>query len=202
MRTENLTRLLSRAASGDPDAERHLWEHVYPDLKRIAHRELRRGRPGETLQTTALVHEAYFRLVGPSQVGWNDRVHFFATAAKIMRRILINHARGRRAQKRGGGTPDIPLNEDEIAADQRADVLIDLDDALSRLSKLNDRMVAVVECRFFGGMSTEETAAALNVTDRTVRRDWRRARAFLSASLNHERGTTNDEPRRPTGDDR
>lgn len=183
MPSENLTALLSRAANGEQGAEDQLWERVYPDLKRLAHRELRRGRPGDTLQTTALVHEAYLELIDQSEAGWNDRVHFFATAAKIMRHVLINHARRRKRLKRGGGQPDLPLDKQEIAANERAESILALDEALSQLKTLDDRMASVVECRFFGGMTAEETAHALDVSERTIRRDWRRARAWLSAAL-------------------
>ena len=201
MAAEDLTILLERASDGDREAEGVLWERVYADLKRIAHSRLRdgwgasgrrAGGSGDTLQTTALVHEAYLRLFGATGTDYQNRVHFFATASKVMRNILINYVRAQRADKRGGGIPNLSLNEQELginrAVDEHgkhdnAETLMDLDDALTRLAGMNPRMVDVVECKFFGGMTTEETASALGVSDRTVRRDWRLARAWLTKEL-------------------
>ncbi len=180
--SENITALLAEVSAGSPDAEHQLWQSIYPDLRRIAHRALRRRRPGQTLQTTALVNEAYLRLV-QQQADWSGRLHFFAVAAKAMRHILIDYARRQNRQKRGGGQPPVPLDEGMLLADERADTFLALDRALTDLARHDERLGQIVEYRFFGGLTEEEIAALLGVTDRTIRRDWRKAKAWLADAL-------------------
>jgi RNA polymerase sigma factor (TIGR02999 family) len=152
-------------------------------LRRIAHGQLRGEREGHTLNTTALVHEAYLRLAEIDRIAWFDRAHFFAVAARAMRRVLIDYAEARRAQKRGGGAAVVRLDEAMAAPVQRVDDLLALNEALERLERLDPRQVNVVECHIFAGMSLEETAAALDVSPATVSRDWALARAWLNRVL-------------------
>ena len=166
---------------------------VYDELRRIAHRQLGRERPDHTLGTTALVHEAYLKLARLERIAWHGRAHFLAVAAQAMRRVLVDYAVARRTLKRGGARPAAALDDvpsgDLIAADAlaaaatRADELLALDDALRRLASLDERQARVVECRFFAGMSVEETAEALDVSPATVKRDWTLARAWLNREL-------------------
>ncbi len=175
---------------GEASAPDALWSAVYDELRRIAHRELRHERPDQTLGTTALVHEAYLKLAHLDGVEWRSRAHFCAIAAQAMRRILINYAIGRRAQKRGGGVSPATLedaSDEAIAmAQESADELLALDEALGRLEALDERQSRVVMCRFFGGMSVEETAEALGVSPATVKRDWVAARAWLNRAVREE----------------
>ena len=177
------TALLLEFRTGDASAVEALFPLLYDELRDIAHRQLARERSGHTLSTTALVHEAYERLVDQTKVEWQDRTHFCAVAARAMRRILVDYARRRKALKRGGAQQPLPLDENRIAADAQAELLVSLDEALQRLANLNERLSRVVEMRFFGGMSEEETAQALEVSPRTVRRDWVKARAWLFKEL-------------------
>ena len=178
-----VTELLLECRSDDRAADR-LFPLVYEELRRIAHRQLRRERTGHTLGTTALVHEAYLKLVDITRVEWRDRVHFLSMAARAMRRILVDYARRHRAERRGGGVAPLALDDaPDQSVDAQADELIALDEALTRLGELNPRLVQVVEYRFFAGMSEEESAEALAVTDRTVRRDWVKARGWLRQAL-------------------
>lgn len=163
---------------------------VYDELRAIAHRQLRREWSAPTLSTTALVHEAYVRLVDQTCVGWEDRAHFYAVAARAMRRILIDRARRRSALKRGGSARPLSLDEAQVAVDEQADLLLSIDDALTRLGALRERLAQVVEMRFFGGMTEEETAEALGLSVRTVRRDWVTARAWLYKELYPDDGTS------------
>lgn len=157
---------------------------VYGELKRIAARQLRGERPGHTLCTTALVHEAWLELSHLDRIRWKNRSHYLALAAQAMRRVLIDHAVARRAHKRGGGRQPEPLGDDPLVMVQgRAAELIDLDHALERLATQDERQVRVVECRFFGGMSIEETAEALGISPATVKREWTLARAWLNREL-------------------
>jgi RNA polymerase sigma factor (TIGR02999 family) len=157
---------------------------VYGELKRIAARQLRSERPGHTLCTTALVHEAWLELSNLDRIKWQNRNHYLALAAQAMRRVLVDHAVARRAQKRGGGRQAETLDDDPLVIVQaRAAELLDLDDALRRLAALDERQARVVECRFFAGMSIEETAAALDVSPATVKREWALARAWLNREL-------------------
>jgi RNA polymerase sigma-70 factor, ECF subfamily len=173
------TDLLRRAAAGEDSGLDEIFPLVYDELRRLAHRQLRREVDGHTLGTTALVHEAYLRMIDQTRVGWRDRVHFLAVAATAMRRILVDHARRRRSLKRGGALRRVPLEEVELPADERAELLVALDDALTRLAALDGRQARVVECRFFGGMTEEETAEALGIGLRTAKRDWAKARSWL-----------------------
>ncbi|MEZ4456994.1 MAG: sigma-70 family RNA polymerase sigma factor [Gemmatimonadales bacterium] len=173
-----VTQLLSRVASGEEGALDQLFPLVYAELRRAAEGALRAERPGHTLQPTALVHEAYLKLVGGS-IPSRDRGHFLSIAARAMRQILVDHARRRRAAKRGAGEAPVPLEIEVAGAEMPADELIALDDALERLSAVNPRLRRVVELRYFGGLSEEEIATILEVTTRTVQRDWTKARAWL-----------------------
>lgn len=164
-----------------------LFPVVYDELQQIAHRLLVGERSGHTLSTTALVHEAYFRLVDQSRVEWQDRAHFCAVAAKAMRRILIDYARRRRAIKRGGGEQPVSLDEQHAGVDAQAELLLSVDQALESLEKLSDRLARIVELRFFGGMTEEEMAEVLEVSPRTVRRDWVKARAWLYRAMYPEK---------------
>ncbi len=179
----NITALLLATRGGDREAFDRLLPLVYEELHAVAHNRLAAERPDHTLDTTALLHETYVKLVDQTRVEWRDRVHFFAVAARAMRRILVDHARRHASAKRGGGLQRIPLEAAELAVHERADTLLEIDDAVERLSELEARLGEVVECRFFGGLTEEETAAALGVSPRTVRRDWRKARGLLYAWL-------------------
>ncbi len=178
-----ITGLLRGMHGGEDGAMDRLLPLVYDDLRRIAHRQLGGERDGHTVNTTALVHEAYFRLVDHRQGEWRDRAHFFAVASRAMRRVLVDYARRHRAAKRGGALRQVPLDDAMLAAEERADVLVSLDEALTRLSALDARQARVVECRFFGGLTEEETADVLGVTARTVRRDWTKAKGWLHQEL-------------------
>lgn len=180
---EGVTQLLIAYRDGDREAFDRLVPMVYDDLRRIARRQLRRGRPGHTLDTTGLVHEAYLKLVDPAKVDWQDRGHFLAVSARAMRQVIIGYARKRSAEKRGGGERPVTLDEAHIAIDEQADKLLALDRALERLGKRDERLARVVECRFFAGLSEEETAQAVGVSLRTAQRDWMRARAWLKEEL-------------------
>jgi RNA polymerase sigma factor (TIGR02999 family) len=156
---------------------------VYEDLRRIAHRELGGERTGHTVSTTALVHEAYLRLVDQRHTEWGDRAHFFGVAARAMRRVLVDYARQHRAAKRTGALQQVPLDDSVLVVEERADLLLGVDEALTRLATLDERLSRVVECRFFGGLTEDETAEVLGVTSRTVRRDWIKARGWLHQEL-------------------
>jgi RNA polymerase sigma factor (TIGR02999 family) len=168
---------------GDTSALDQLVPVVMHELRRLARRHLRGERPDHTLQTTALVHEAYLRLVDLNRVQWHDRAHFFAMSARLMRQILVDHARTRRAQKRAGDLVAEPLDFDVPAAERGAD-LVALDDALQALAAFDERKSRVVELRFFAGLTVEETAAALDVSAETVARDWRFAKVWLLQEMN------------------
>jgi RNA polymerase sigma factor (TIGR02999 family) len=177
------TDLLLRAGVGESSAVDGMFPLVYDELRRIAHRHLTRESTGRTLSTTELVHEAYLKLIDQTRVDWKGRAHFLGVAAVAMRRILVDRARGRRRLKRGGAQVPVPLESVELTADEQADLVVALDEALNRLRALDDRQARVVECRFFGGMTEEETAEALGVGLRTARRDWAKARSWLYAEL-------------------
>jgi RNA polymerase sigma-70 factor, ECF subfamily len=168
------------------DVERML-PLVYEELRRIARRQLRHEGIGHTLNTTALVHEAYLRLAAPSHLDIGGRAEFLSIAAMAMRRVLIDYARQRTAQKRGGVQMRVELDDIEVAAEGRAEQLVVLDEALTALAVSNPRLARVVDCRFFGGMSQEETGLALQLTPRTVRRDWTKARLWLAVAMDSER---------------
>jgi RNA polymerase sigma factor (TIGR02999 family) len=185
-----LTEWLVAWSGGDESALQRLIPVVHAELRRLARREMRRERDGHTLQTTALVNEAYLRLIDLDGVTWNDRVHFFAMSARVMRRILVDHARARRYQKRGGGAVAVSFDEELVVVNQPRTDLVALDDALTALGKLDARKSQVVELRFFGGLSVAETATALEVSEGTVLRDWRLAKSWL---LNELEGRSRDE---------
>lgn len=182
----DVTRLLAQASRGDRDAVDRLVPILYGELRRIAHLRMRGERDGHTLGTTALVHEAYLELAGLDRMTWRDRAHFLAVAARAMRRVLIDHAVARGAQKRDGGRRALPLDEAAqlvAGAGPPDDELLALDEALERLAAVSERQCRVVECRFFAGMSVEETAEALRTSPATVKRDWTVARAWLHREL-------------------
>jgi len=186
----DVTRLLHAYRDGDREAFERLVPLVYDDLRRIARRHMFRGAaPGRTLGTTGVVHEAYLKLVDPAQASYEDRAHFLAVAACAMRQVILSYARRHAAAKRGGGQHVLALEEDRIAVDDQAERLIELDQALERLARHNERLARVVECRFFAGLSEEETAEALGVSLRTAQRDWMRARAWLKEELRGLRGS-------------
>ncbi|HKP11231.1 MAG TPA: sigma-70 family RNA polymerase sigma factor [Blastocatellia bacterium] len=180
---DNVTRLLQRAQVGDRAALDELLPLVYHELKRIAARQLAGERAGHTLQATALVHEAYLRLIDQHSVDWHNRAHFFSIAAEMMRRILVNHALNRRAQKRGAG--ETLLSIDEVISfpnKQNLDLVL-LDAALNRLAEFDPLQARIVEMRFFAGLTNEEVADVLGVSDSTVKREWRSAKAWLASQL-------------------
>jgi RNA polymerase sigma factor (TIGR02999 family) len=178
-----ITQLLQDYRDGDPGAFGRLVPLVYDDLRKIARLQLRRLRPGQTLETTGLVHEAYLRLVGYEGKGWEHRGHFFAVAASAMRQILIDHARYLSRDKRGGGAGVLPLDERLVGIVGHAKELIDLDIALDKLAAIDARQVRIVECRYFAGLTVEETAAALDIGKRTVEREWLKAKLWLRGEL-------------------
>jgi RNA polymerase sigma factor (TIGR02999 family) len=177
------TDLLLELSQGDPRTVDALVPLVYAELRRLATRYLRHERADHTLTTTALVHEVYLRLVDPARVSVSDRAHFLAVAAIGMRRILVEHARKRNALRRGGERQRVSLSQLSIAQDDSAETLLALNDALERLGAISPRLVRVVECRYFLGLTETETAEALGITDRTVRRDWIKAKGWLAAAI-------------------
>jgi RNA polymerase sigma factor (TIGR02999 family) len=178
-----ITQLLAEWSEGNQAALDQLYPLVYNELRRLAHGYLRRERKGHTLQTTALINEAYLRLVDQKNVHWANRSHFFGISAKIMRRILIDHARRYDYAKRGGGAQRISLDEAAIVAKQRGRALLMLDEALTSLAKIDPRRSQVVELRYFGGLNNEEIAGVLKISENTVMRDWNMARAWLYQEL-------------------
>jgi len=179
---KTVTKLLNRWKEGDPSALDELVPYLYEDLRRIARRHLRGERTGQTLQTTALVHEAYLRLAG-AEISWQDRAHFMATAARQMRRILVDHARAKKSAKRGGGTIAVPLDAEPAASTDQPARILDLDSALTRLSQHDPRKGRVVEMHFFAGMTYGEIAEVLGVSEATVRLDMRVAKAWMRSEL-------------------
>ncbi len=182
----DITALLAAWTKGEAAALDRFVPAVDQELRRIARRYLEKERPDDSLQTTALVNEAYLRLIDVKRVDWHDRAHFFAVSAQIMRRILVDHARARRRAKRGGGLRPISLDEALAISTERTSDLIAIDGALSALSKVDARKAQVVELRFFGGLSVEETAGVLKVSQETVMRDWRLAKVWLMRELGRE----------------
>jgi RNA polymerase sigma factor (TIGR02999 family) len=179
----DVTVLLKAWAGGDAEALERLIPIVHDDLRRMARRYMRNEAAGNTLQATALVNEAYLRLVGANQATWQDRAHFFAVAAQMMRRILVDAARARKSDKRGGGAVKVDLNESIDGLPARASELVALDEALDALAKFDERKARVVEMKFFGGLSVEETAAVLKISTRSAMRDWNLARAWLMREM-------------------
>lgn len=174
-----VTLLLKKWSGGDKQALEALMPMVYGELKRLAASYLRRERPDHTLQSAALVNEAFLRLIGQSQVRWQNKAHFFGIAAQMMRRILVDHARGHKAAKRGAGQELLELNEAVAQAQKHSINLLGLDEALIALEKIDPQQSKIVELRFFGGLSIEETAEVVGVSPATIKRDWAAARAWL-----------------------
>jgi RNA polymerase sigma factor (TIGR02999 family) len=175
----DVTGLLLRWNAGDAQALEHLTAAVYDELRRVARGALARERPGHTLSSTALVHEAYLRLVDQRRVGFENRAHFFGAAAHIMRRVLVDHARAASAAKRGGGGVKVALEDDAASIPGLSDEVLTLDAALTKLGDVDDRKLRIVEMKFFGGMTNQEVGLALGISDATVKRDWQLARAWL-----------------------
>ncbi len=178
-----VTKLLVALSEGNHEALDKLFPIVYGALQRVAHRQLLSERRDHTLNTTALVHEVYLKLVKLDRVQWKGRAHFFALAAQAMRLILVDYARQHRAAKRGSGAPHLSLDEIVVMTPSHAEELLSLDTALQSLEAINERHARVVECRFFGGMGVKETAAVLGISSATVKRDWTMARAWLNREL-------------------
>lgn len=178
-----VTQILQEWNDGSPEAPERLMSLVYAELRRLARSYLQREREAHTLQPTALVNEAYLRLVDQTQVAWENRAHFFGIAAQLMRRILVDHARAHLAEKRGGLGVKIQLDEAHFMPEEKGDDLLALDEALARLAETDPRMSRVVELRFFGGLSEPEAAEVLGVSERTVRRDWQMAKLWLYREL-------------------
>jgi RNA polymerase sigma factor (TIGR02999 family) len=180
---QQVTQLLVAWGDGDQAARDELMPLVYEELRRLAHQCLRRERPGHTLQTSALLNEAYLRLVDQKNIHWQDRSHFFGIAARLMRQVLVDYARKRRYAKRGGDARRVSLDEAMIASEERAADVVALDDALKSLAEIDPRQSQIVELRFFGGLSIEETAEVLAVSPGTVMRDWTLAKAWLRRAV-------------------
>lgn len=180
-----ITQLLRTWSSGDQAALDRVAERVYPELRLMARRCMKNERPDNTLQTTALVHEVYIRLVDATKVDWHERAQFFAMAAQMMRRILVDAARARRSYKRGGLAVRVNIEETALVSSAPGRSILALDEALTAFSQVAPRQAKVVELRYFGGLTEEEIVAALNISPRTVRRDWDLARAWLLRELNH-----------------
>jgi RNA polymerase sigma factor (TIGR02999 family) len=183
---QEVTQLLIAWSNGDRGALEKLMPLVYDELRRLARRYMNREPAGHTLQTTALVNEAYLRLIEQKEVKWQNRAHFFAISAQLMRRILVSMARARQADKRGGEARQVSLDEAMVFSEERAAELVALDDAMNELAALDPRRSRVVELRYFGGLSVGETAEVLKVSPDTVMREWKRAKAWLYAELNKQ----------------
>jgi len=181
--SHEVTQLLLAWSEGDKEAFDRLAPLVYDELRRLAQSYMRRERANQTLQTTALIHEAYLRLIDASRVQWQNRAHFFGVAARLMRQVLVAFARERGYQKRGGGAQQVSLDETMVIDEGQDEDLVALDEALSALAQFDARKAQVVEMRFFGGLTEDEIAAALGVSPETVRRDWRLARSWLRRKL-------------------
>lgn len=180
---EDVTRILVSWSAGEPDAAQRLMPLVYEELRGLARQYLQRERRDHTLQATGLVHEAYLRLVGQTATTWQNRAHFFGVAAAVMRRILVDYARSHRAEKRGGNLEKLQLDEASALSPQKDVDLVALDDALNDLAKFDPRQSQIVELRFFGGLTVEEVGEVLEISPRTVKREWRLARAWLRREI-------------------
>jgi RNA polymerase sigma factor (TIGR02999 family) len=181
--TEELTHLLTNWGQADETDLERLVPHVYPELRRMARRQMARENPNHTLQTSALINEAYLKLVDRQGTDWQNRAHFFAVAAQVMRHILIDHARRRLYDKRGGGAQHLALEEAEIISDERTAELLVLDEALRTLTNLDARRSQIVELKFFGGLNAEEIAEVMSISPATVQREWRAAKAWLRHTM-------------------
>jgi RNA polymerase sigma factor (TIGR02999 family) len=179
----SITTLLARLSEGDREAEERLISQVYAELKRLAGNYMRQERGNHTLEPTALVHEAYLRLMQENRVPWHGRAHFFATASRVMRHILVDHARARTADRRGGVQTRVTLSEILITSQNRSIDVLALDEAMERLTTFDARQGRIVELHFFGGLTFEEIGFVLSISDRTVKRDWGMARAWLRIEL-------------------
>jgi len=178
-----ITRLLVELRDGHRDAMDRLVPLVYDNLRALAHHHLQQRASGHTLDATALVHDAFVRLVDRTRFPWEDRQHFFAVYSRVMRNLIVDHARARSAQKRGGDRARVTLHENAAAVEQHADEILAIEDALERIATVDERLARVVECRYFAGLTEAETAETLATSERTVRRDWRKARALLREIL-------------------
>ena len=178
-----VTQILQNWSGGDSEAPARLMPFVYDEMRRLARVFLAKERGNHTLQPTALVHEAYVRLVDQTRVNWQNRAHFYGIAASMMRRVLIDHARAHVTDKRGGATIRLSIDDVQVPVEERAAALLDLDEALERLKEMDERKCKIIEMRFFGGLSDEEIAEALGVSTRTVLRDWKTARLWLYREL-------------------
>lgn len=185
--TDNITELLAGYSRGDKQALDKLMPIVYDELRRQAARYLRREKAGHTLQTTALIHEAYVRLVDQRQVQWQNRAHFFGIAAQMMRRILVDHARSKQRTKRGGSDIRVSLNDLQVPTQSQDLDVVALDEALERLAAMDEQQARVVELRFFSGLTVEETAEVMSISPATVKRDWSVAKAWLHRELSADR---------------
>jgi RNA polymerase sigma-70 factor (ECF subfamily) len=183
----DVTQLLADLQGGRADAAPQLIQLVYDELHRLARGQMRHERADHTLQATALVHEAYLRLVNQPQRTWQNRAHFIAVAAQVMRRILVDYARARRTSKRGSAPHKVPLEEPLVFTEEQSDDLVSLDEALERLAQFDKRQSRVVELRFFGGLTVDETAEVLGISSKTVKRDWTVARAWLHREVRKAR---------------
>jgi RNA polymerase sigma factor (TIGR02999 family) len=179
----DLTMLLGELCDGNREVVDAILPLVYNELHAMAHRKLVNERAGHTLNTTALVHEAYIKLIDQTRITWENRIHFYGIAAQAMRRILVDHARKRLAQKRGGGKFAVTLHEESTHKETRSKELIDLDVALDELAKLNKRAAKIVECQFFAGLTQKEIAEVMSISESTVQREWRMARAWLQRAM-------------------
>ena len=181
---QEITRMLLELTDGNEEVVNQILPHIYDELRRLASSYLRRERSNHTLQPTALVHEAYMKLIDQSRVKWQNRAHFFGIAAQVMRRILMDHARKHTAEKRGGDAELLPIEEEIlIVSHDKSAELIALDDALQQLAEMDERKARIVELRYFGGLSIEETAEVLGVSVPTVNREWRMAKAWLYSEI-------------------
>lgn len=183
-----ITQLLKAHAAGNSEALDELFPLVYDELRRMAHRRMRRERADHTWGTTALVHEAYLKLVDFDRIDWQDRSHFFALASRVMRNVLVDYAVRRNAEKRGGNRDRVSLREGDTPIELNLDDILALHQALNRLEAVNERQARVVECRFFGGLTIDETSDVLGISPATVGRDWRLARAWLNRELTNGNG--------------
>jgi RNA polymerase sigma factor, TIGR02999 family len=181
--THEVTELLTAWSGGDKAALDKLMPLIHQELRRIAHRYMSRERPGHTMQTTALVNEAYLKLVNREGVHWQNRAHFFAIASQLMRHILVDHARSHAYAKRGGGTQTISLDEAMVVSQERAAEVVALDDVLKQLAEIDPQQSRIVELRFFGGLTIEETAVVLSLSPATIKREWTSAKAWLYHEL-------------------
>lgn len=179
----HITKLLIEARNGDKSALDSLYPHVYEQLKRLARHHLANEQKGHTLQKTALVHELYMKLLGQSEVDWQNRAHFYSIASRCMQQILVDYARKKQAERRGGKKQGITLDEDRLNVDQHAEEILEVNDLIEKLTQFDDRKSKVVIMRFFGGMTIPEISEVLNVTTRTVDRDWAKAKLWLYNEL-------------------